>query len=812
MYLRPRRVPMRPTALATTALCVAGAVLAGSLTSSQPRRVAAPRHEDEARALRSQLSVRTLAPAANRDYRVGVAGAGFVARNPAQGLRLRFTAAGVQIGSGRTRVGLSLRGVGYGASLAAVAAEAPIASANAVIYRRPGLSEWYRNTPRGLEQGFTIARAPAGRRSGSLTISLALAGARAELTSARHTLSLLARGGVALRYGGLVATDAHGHVLPASVALRRGGLLLRVDDRGAAYPLVIDPFIQQAGKLLGSEASSYIHREAVSLSGDGNTALIGEPTGKFVGGVAWVFTRSGSTWSQQGGKLTGAGEVGEGEFGSSAVLSADGNTALLGAPLDNGKSGAGVGAAWVFTRSGSTWSPQGAKLTGAGEVGSADFGASAALSGDGNTALIGSPGASGETGNGAAAYVFTRSGSIWTQQTRLTGAGAFGTSVALSADGNTAVIGSSGEAYVFTRAGGKWTQLQELSGTEGFGASVALSADGKTALIGAPRLHSEGGVFVFAVSGESFKQQGGALTSGSEYSNEFGSDLALSANASTAIIGAFGNYQPGALTGHGAWVFTRSGETWTQRGEGITEAEREGQFSWYFGDSEAVSSEGTTAIIAGWGGAAYVYVDVPSAPKVTTQSARELTRSSAVANAIVNPEGELVSECKFEYGLSTSYESSVPCSAAPGSGERKVAVSASVAGLSKRTTYHFRISAKNGTGTGHGLDETFLTLPYAPAAFTTSATSITKTSATLNAIVNPQGANVTVCKFEYGNRRKGKHALEKSAPCSPMPGEGDSPVTVSASVARLTGHTFFRISATNEVGTSLGLINRFTAH
>ena len=93
----------------------------------------------------------------------------------------------------------------------------------------------------------------------------------------------------------------------------------------------------------------------------------------------WIFTRSGSTWTQLGPKLTGGGESGAGAFGVDVALSADGSTALIGAPGDND----GVGAAWVFTRSGSTWIQQGPKLTGAGEDGFGEFGSSVALSATG---------------------------------------------------------------------------------------------------------------------------------------------------------------------------------------------------------------------------------------------------------------------------------------------------------------------------------------------------------------------------------------------------------------------------------------------
>ena len=83
---------------------------------------------------------------------------------------------------------------------------------------------------------------------------------------------------------------------------------------------------------------------SVALSADGDTALIGGLDDNSTRGAAWLFTRSGSTWTQRGEKLTGGGEAGEGEFGTNVALSADGDTALIGAWRDNG----GAGAAWAY--------------------------------------------------------------------------------------------------------------------------------------------------------------------------------------------------------------------------------------------------------------------------------------------------------------------------------------------------------------------------------------------------------------------------------------------------------------------------------
>ena len=207
----------------------------------------------------------------------------------------------------------------------------------------------------------------------------------------------------------------------------------------------------------GSSATEAGFGWSVALSSDGDTALVGAWRDHDATGAAWVFKQSGSSWIQQGAKLTANDEVGEGEFATRVALSSDGNTALIGGTTDN----EGVGAAWVFTRSGETWTQQGAKLTPSDEIGRGygQFGWSVALASDGDTALIGGP-ADGENEIGAT-WVFTRSGSTWAQQQKLTGGGEvgdgrFGRSVALSSDGGTALISGPednvklGAVWVFT--------------------------------------------------------------------------------------------------------------------------------------------------------------------------------------------------------------------------------------------------------------------------------------------------------------------------------------------------------------------------
>ncbi len=198
-----------------------------------------------------------------------------------------------------------------------------------------------------------------------------------------------------------------------------------------------------------------------------------------------------------------------------------------------------------------------------------------------------------------------------------------------------------------------------------------------------------------------------------------------------------------------------------------------------------------------------------SAPTVVTEAAASITQTTATLKATVNPNGGEVTECKFEYGTNTEYKSTpVSCTSLPGKGTSAVAVSAPVTGLTVNTTYHFRISATNSSGTSKGSDETLKTLPNAPTVVTNAASSVGQTSATLNATVNPNGGEVSKCEFEYA--AAGFYELTKtyetSAGCATLPGNGTSPIAVSGPIAALSPNTtyHFRASATNAGGTSKG--------
>jgi len=341
-------------------------------------------------------------------------------------------------------------------------------------------------------------------------------------------------------------------------------------------PLYVDT--QQGDKLVGSgSVGSAFQGRSVSLSADGNTLAIGGPDDNGTTGATWIFTRSGTTWTQQGNKLVGTGASGNAQQGYSVSLSADGNTLAIGGFADDSN----TGATWIFTRSGTTWTQQGNRLIGTGASGNAEQGTSVSLSADGNILAIGGPNDNG--GNVGATWIFTRSGTTWTQQgNKLIGTGASGTAsqgvaVSLSADGNTLAIGAKndnilqGATWIFTRSGTTWTQQgnklvgTDASGTALQGNSISLSANGNTLAVGGSNDASNiGATWIFIRSGTTWTQQGNKLVgTGASGAAQQGQYVSLSADGNTLAIGGMGDNTYFGAT----WIFTRENTIWNQQGD-----------------------------------------------------------------------------------------------------------------------------------------------------------------------------------------------------------------------------------------------------
>ncbi len=197
-------------------------------------------------------------------------------------------------------------------------------------------------------------------------------------------------------------------------------------------------------------------------------------------------------------------------------------------------------------------------------------------------------------------------------------------------------------------------------------------------------------------------------------------------------------------------------------------------------------------------------------PIVSPRAASEVSQTEATLSGLVNPNGVRVTECEFEYGPTTAYGTSIPCSQAPGEGHSAIPVSAAISELLPGRTYHFRVVAGNSKGTSVSVDEALTTVAEPPAAVTESALAGSSGSETLIGTVVPNGAAIATCRFEYGTSPAG--ILEASVPCSSLPAGSEEGAQVSASISGLAaGATYhYRLVASNSSGTSYGDTLTFT--
>jgi hypothetical protein len=187
----------------------------------------------------------------------------------------------------------------------------------------------------------------------------------------------------------------------------------------------------------------------------------------------------------------------------------------------------------------------------------------------------------------------------------------------------------------------------------------------------------------------------------------------------------------------------------------------------------------------------------------TVEASRHVT-----LNAAVNPNGTLVLNCHFEYGPTTAYGQSAPCSPDPGFEREPVAVSAEIAGLQPDATYHFRVVVTNEGGTTEGADGQFTTLIDKPVVTTGGASELNSFGATISGSVNPLSNPVTACRFEYGAGTDYGNVV----PCPGDPGTGSSPVAEAVALTGLTPSTtyHYRLVAANDGGTESGADATFT--
>ncbi|MCF7734010.1 MAG: immunoglobulin domain-containing protein [Akkermansiaceae bacterium] len=596
--------------LVTNAPVVCGAAVAAEIGSPGQPGKQGGRDSLGAALAAARRSVEELDPAAPH-----ARGARYFAANPEQQLRAWFSNDGVELASGiATPEGeepwglkVRLQAVGRAAAMTPITPSGITGNDGRVEMHDSNVSvtQWFENRQEGLEQGFTLRQAPAVG-TGGVVFSLGMEGNLRPLAmGGPDGIRLVDSAGAdVLHYSGLKAWDADGRVLPARMELRGAATLaLMVEDAWARYPVTVDPlFANVEARLVERSVAQDFFGSAVALAGD--TAVVGAPFEDTLGhtdaGGAYVFLRTGTAWRLQA-KLA-ADDLAAGDFFGTAVA-ISGDTVVVGADWAGVAGKADAGKAYVFVRSGTVWNQQ-LKLTAADAAEDDHFGAAVAISGD--TAVVGAPADDITGGDDAgSAYVFVRSGVVWSQQAQLKAydgaqGDLFGTSVAV--DGGTAVVGApsdhtaagadAGSAYVFVRSGITWNHEDHLlapdgAAGDGFGCAVAVAGD--TVVVGAKGDDTAvgadaGNAHVFVRSGVEWSHQAALVPGAAAAGDGFGSVISL--DGDVAVVGAPEHATNGQVAAGNASVFSRSGNEWSERAMLAANGPAEGDS---FGAAVAVS-------------------------------------------------------------------------------------------------------------------------------------------------------------------------------------------------------------------------------
>jgi hypothetical protein len=338
-----------------------------------------------------------------------------------------------------------------------------------------------------------------------------------------------------------------------------------------------------------------------SVSIDGDSAIVGAWMQGGLKGAAYVYTRTGTNWTEEA-KLTASDGAPPDEFGYS--VSIDGNYVIIGSYNDDG----GRGSAFVYKRTGTTWTQE-AKLIASDGVPGDGFGYTVSI--NGNSAIAGAWRDENLTG---AAYVYTRTGTNWIQEAKLTASDGdindyFGYSVSINDD--SAIVGArnkealTGAAYVYTRIGTTWTQEAKLIASDGepedqFGLSVSIN--GNSAIAGAAgNVNKPGAAYVYTRTGTNWTQEVKLVGSDSVIGGGFA--WSVSIDGDSFIAGS-----PGGDNNNGsAYIFTRTGTNWTEEAKLTASDATPGDFL-----GLSVSISGGSAIAGAFGddgykGSAYVF-------------------------------------------------------------------------------------------------------------------------------------------------------------------------------------------------------------
>lgn len=363
------------------------------------------------------------------------------------------------------------------------------------------------------------------------------------------------------------------------------------------------PVYEQAILSPSDRAASDQFGYSVDISSDGTRVVVGAAAatiGSFTScGKAYIFTRSGNSWTQEA-VLSASDKVNSAVFGVSVAMDSTGTRVVIGASSAV-KNSINSGAIYVYVRSGTTWTEE-VSLVSSNITAGDQFGRQVSINSDGSRILASSWMADpGNLTSAGAAYIYLRSGTTWTEEAILTASDKaagdnFGSKVQISKDGTRAVIAAyfgdpsglnnAGKAYVYVRSGTTWTEEAILTASDkaagdNFGQSVSINSNGTRIAVGAhladpSGLNNAGKAYIFSRSGTTWTEESILTTATKAENDQFGFSLSIASDASFVACASFLSEVSGYTDNGSVTVFKRSGVTWTE-GNTVTASDKGNQ-------------------------------------------------------------------------------------------------------------------------------------------------------------------------------------------------------------------------------------------
>lgn len=332
---------------------------------------------------------------------------------------------------------------------------------------------------------------------------------------------------------------------------------------------------------------------SVSVDSDGTRIVVGaygaSAGGFSIAGKAYVFSRSGSNWTEEA-ILSASDKAANYYFGYSVSINSDGSRIVAGSIYAKSGTISNAGKVYVFSRSGTTWTEEASMSEGANAAAYTNYGRSVMISSDGNRIIVGAASASPSGLSGAGrVYIYSRSGTTWTEETVLTASNMsasayFGRGVAITSDGSRVAIGSygaspsatsmAGAVYVFSRSGTTWTQeailtASDKAANDNLGIGLSINSDGSriiTTAYNASRnsISSIGKTYVFSRSGSTWSEEAGFLSSDGVANDKFGFYTLMSSTGLFAMTSSVQAGSPGYTLSGKTYIHKRNGASWSE--------------------------------------------------------------------------------------------------------------------------------------------------------------------------------------------------------------------------------------------------------